>query len=99
MAIEFAYPEAAVETAIVAHEAGIDEPTARHLVEIGKRSRNLRGNGLDEGASTRMLIHAAQLIACGTAMRDAVRASIVVPITDDADMRDALDNAFAACEP
>ena len=96
--IDFDYPDRTIEAAIVAHEAGIDERAARHLVEIGQRSRNLRGNTLAEGASTRMLVHAGQLMACGTSTRDAVRASIVLPITDDADMRDALESAFAACE-
>ena len=98
VAIAFDYPPAPVEAAIVAREAGIDDQVARHLVQIGERSRNLRGNGLDEGASTRMLIHAGRLMACGASTRDAVRASIILPITDDSDMRDALDNAFAACE-
>lgn len=98
VAIDFANPEASVEASIIAREAGIDETIARHLVRLGERSRNLRGKGLDEGASTRMLINAGRLIASGASTRDAVRASIVLPITDDADMRDALDNAFAACE-
>ena len=96
--IDFNYPEAAAEAAVVAREAGIDEAAARRLVQFGERSRNLRGQGLDEGASTRMLIHAGRLLACGVSTRDAVRASIVLPITDDADMRDALDDAIAACE-
>ncbi len=97
VAVDFSYPAPDVEAAIIAQEAGIDEAAARRLVQIGERSRHLRGHGLDEGASTRMLIHAGRLLAGGVSMRDAVRASIVLPITDDADMRDALDNAVAAC--
>ena len=30
---------------------------------------------------------------------DAVRAAIVLPLTDDADLRDALDSIVAACIP
>ena len=60
VAIEFGYPPAAIEAEIVAHEAGIDRRLAGTLVAIGQRSRNLRGHGLDEGASTRMLIHAGR---------------------------------------
>ena len=97
VAVDFSYPAPAVEAAIIAQEAGIDEAAARHLVRIGERSRHLRGHGLDEGASTRMLIHAGRLLAGGVSLGDAVRASVVLPITDDADMRDALDNAVAAC--
>jgi nitric oxide reductase NorQ protein len=98
VAIAFDYPEPSVEAGIVAREAGVDERVAGRLVRIAERSRNLRGKGLDEGASTRMLIHAGRLLASGVPTREAVRASIVLPITDDADMRDALDNAVAAVD-
>lgn len=97
VAVDFSYPAAAMEAAIIAQEAGIDEAAARRLVQIGERSRHLRGHGLEEGASTRMLIHAGRLLAGGVPLHDAVRAGVVLPITDDADMRDALDNAIAAC--
>ena len=35
---------------------------------IAERSRNLRGHGLDEGASTRMLVHAGRLMAHGVSL-------------------------------
>src|SRR6266404_8644450 len=82
-AIDFHYPAADVETEIVAHEAGIATSTARTLVEIGIRSRNLRGHGLDEGASTRMLIHAGRLVAKDVSFNAACDAALVLPITDD----------------
>lgn len=96
VAIDFTYPEAAVEAAIVAREAGLDEPMARLLVEIGHQSRRLQGQGLNEGASTRMLVHAGQLLAGGVSVRDAVRAAVVLPLTDNAELRDALEQAIAA---
>ncbi|MCC6983602.1 MAG: CbbQ/NirQ/NorQ/GpvN family protein [Bauldia sp.] len=96
-AISFAYPETAIETEIVAREAGVGASVAERLVEIGKRSRNLAGHGLDEGASTRMLIHTARLVAGGVPMERACRAGLIVPITDDPDMREALGAAVAAC--
>src|SRR3990172_4499383 len=64
-ALDFSFPEHGVETEIVAHEAGIGHETAALLVKIGIRSRNLKGHGLDEGASTRMLIQAGRLMANG----------------------------------
>jgi nitric oxide reductase NorQ protein len=97
VAIEFSYPEPAAEAAIVAREAGIDEDAAAQLVRIAERSRLLRGQGLDEGASTRMLIHAGRLLAAGMRRRAAARAAVTLPITDDADMRDALERAVDAC--
>ena len=97
VAIDFAYPSPAVEAAIIVREGRVEEPIARALVQIGACSRRLRGHGLDEGASTRMLIHAARLLAAGVAMREAIRAAILLPITDDEDMRAALDDAAHAC--
>jgi nitric oxide reductase NorQ protein len=96
-AIDFGYPPPAVEVEIVAHEAGIDRATAEKLVAIGGRSRNLKGHGLDEGASTRMLIQAARLAARGISIDAACQVALVLPITDDRDLRDALTAAIAAC--
>jgi nitric oxide reductase NorQ protein len=96
-AIDFGYPARAVEAEIVAHEAGVGRDLADKLVAIGERSRNLKGHGLDEGASTRMLIHAGRLIARGIGIEAACRVALVLPITDDPDIRDALGAAVAAC--
>ncbi|PNQ94927.1 AAA family ATPase (plasmid) [Azospirillum argentinense] len=97
VALEFGYPPAAVEAEIVAHEAGIEPTMARRLVAVAERSRNLRGRGLEEGASTRMLIHGGRLIARGVAPEAACRMAIVLPLTDDPDLRDALAAAVGAC--
>jgi nitric oxide reductase NorQ protein len=87
VAMEFDYPEAEAETKIVAKEGGIDEPTAADLVKIGQKVRNLRGHGLEEGVSTRLLIYAAQMIAKGISPIDAAEVAICSPITDDRDLQ------------
>jgi nitric oxide reductase NorQ protein len=96
-AIDFHYPAPEAEAEIIAHEAGIDRALARRLVTIGERSRNLKGHGLDEGASTRMLIYAGRMIARGISIEAACQVSLVLPITDDEDIRNALAAAVAAC--
>ncbi len=96
-ALDFGYPDPAIETEIVAAEARIDAPVAHRLVQIAARSRNLRGQGLNEGASTRMLIHAGSLVREGVPLAEACDLALILPITDDPDMRDALANAVAAC--
>jgi len=95
-AFEFDYPSEAVETAIVARETGIDEALAAKLVRIGVTARNLKGHGLDEGISTRLLTYAAALIKRGIDEKPACRMALVRPITDDADIRDTLDHAIDA---
>ncbi|WP_435256872.1 CbbQ/NirQ/NorQ/GpvN family protein [Thioclava sp. FR2] len=94
-ALDFTWPAPEIEVEIVAHEAGVDAQTAKKLVDIGARARNLKGHGLDEGVSTRMLIHAGRLIAQGVAAVPACTMAIVRPITDDPDIRDALDAAVS----
>ncbi|MCM0044428.1 MAG: CbbQ/NirQ/NorQ/GpvN family protein [Burkholderiaceae bacterium] len=95
-ALDFDYPAEAVETDIVAHESSVDGETAGRLVGIAHRSRALRGRGLDEGISTRMLIHAGSLIYVGIAPREACRVALARPITDDPDMLSALDGFIDA---
>ena len=92
-ALDFNYPEHAIESEIVAHESGVQGEVAEKLVSIAERSRNLKGHGLDEGVSTRMLVYAGSLIARGVEPKNACRVALVRPITDDPDMRDALDAA------
>jgi nitric oxide reductase NorQ protein len=92
-ALDFGWPARAVEIEIVAHESGVDQDTAGRLVSIGEKSRNLKGHGLEEGMSTRMLVYAGQLIAKGVEPVAACNVALVRPITDDADIRDALDAA------
>lgn len=96
-AIAFTYPEPAIEAEIVAAESGVNRRTADTLVRIAQRSRNLKGHGLEEGASTRMLINAGLLVERGIAIEEACQVAVVLPVTDDADLRDALTAAIAAC--
>ena len=87
VAMEFDYPNAEDETAIVAKEGEIDEATAADLVKIGQKIRNLRGHGLEEGVSTRLLIYAAQMIAKGISPINAAEVALVSPITDDRELQ------------
>ena len=92
-ALDFDYPPLEIEAQIVAHESGTDTDTATKLVHIAHRSRNLKGHGLDEGISTRLLIYAGSLIAKGIEPKIACMMALVRPITDDPDMRETLDDA------
>jgi len=95
-AFEFDYPSAATEIDIVSKETGIAPELAAKLVSIGSTARNLKGHGLDEGISTRLLTYAATLIKGGISEKAACRMALVRPITDDADIRDTLDHAIDA---
>ena len=87
VAMEFDYPNHEDEAAIVAKEGGIDEQIAQDLVKIGQKVRNLRGHGLEEGVSTRLLIYAAQMIAKGISPINAAEVALCSPITDDRELQ------------
>jgi nitric oxide reductase NorQ protein len=89
-ALEFDYPDAAVEAEIVAHEAGIALELAAQLVGIARRSRALKHHGLDEGISTRMLIYAGVLIRSGVEPHESCDMTMTRALSDDPDMVRAL---------
>ncbi len=91
VAVEVGFPAADVEVGIVAHEAGVDGATAAELVRFGQAIRRLETGGLREVASTRVLIAAGRLIAEGLTMREAARAAIAGPLTDDVAVGRALN--------
>jgi nitric oxide reductase NorQ protein len=91
IAIEFGYPPAALEEEIIVHESGIDRKTASDLRKIAEKFRSLKGRGLDEGVSTRLLIYAGLLIAKGTEPRRACEVALIMPITDDPEMHKTLN--------
>jgi len=96
VALEFGYPPPSVETAVVAHEAGVPVTTAERLVAVARKIRHLKNHGLDEGAGTRLLIGAGLLIGRGLPPRLACEAAIVAPLTDDPQMRNALMDVVSA---
>ena len=89
-AIDFDFLPREVEVEVVAHESGIAPELATRLVKIAEQSRALCGRGLDEGMSTRMLVHAGSLIAEGIAAHDACTLAMTAPLTDDRDLATAL---------
>ena len=95
-AFDFDYPSAALEAGIVVRETGITPQQAAALVQVAAAARRLKGHGLDEGISTRLLVYAGSLIGQGVTVREACRMAMVRPITDDADIRETLDHAIDA---
>ncbi|GJL81638.1 MAG: ATPase [marine bacterium B5-7] len=96
VAIEFRYPEASLEIDIVIRETELDQKTAALLVKYAGMTRNLKGNGLDEGASTRLLVHTGKLLSSGIEPRSAIRSAIAEALTDEPDMLAAVNELGAA---
>jgi len=83
VAIELDFPPAEIEEKVVVHEAGIDHGTAARLVRLAQAVRRLETAALREVASTRVLVAAARLTVEGLSVRDAARAAVAGPLTDD----------------
>ncbi len=96
VALEFDYPKSALESKIVMNESQIDRPMADNLVKFAQMTRNLKGNGLDEGASTRLLVHAGKLIHTGVKPVTACHSAIAQALTDDPEMLAAIDELSAS---
>ena len=96
VALEFNYPVSELEQKIIENETGISPDNARQLVKFAHMTRNLKGSGLDEGASTRLLVHAAKLIVSGIDPVTACNSSISQALTDDAEMLQAINELSAA---
>ena len=96
VAIEFNYPAAALEQKIIRRETGVDAAMAERLVKFAHMTRNLKGSGLDEGASTRLLVHAGKLMSAGVAPRTACRTAIAEALTDDPEMIAAVNELSAS---
>ena len=96
VAIDFDYPPAEAEAGIVARESGIGAADAARLVKLAHMTRNLKGNGLDEGASTRLLVHAAKLMVHGVEARAACSGAIALALTDEPEMLAAVHELVSA---
>lgn len=96
VAIEFSFPPKDLEVEIVVRESGVELTTARKLVEVAEKVRNLKNRGLDEGVSTRLVVYAGQLISKGAGFIEAIKAAMIQPITDDLTIQKSLEEVAAS---
>ena len=94
--IEFDYPPRDLEAHIILHESGVDAETATQLAVLGEKVRNLREYGLQEGASTRLLIYAAKLVVKGISPRRAAQVAVTWAITDEQQVQRSVEEVAAA---
>lgn len=91
IAINFDFPQEEVERKILVREVpGTKPEIAQQLVAIGRKARLLKDHGLEEATSTRALVYAASMMAAGLDPITACQVAMVNPITDDAELADAL---------
>ena len=99
IAIEFDFAPSDLETAIIEHESGVNHDIAQQLALLGEKIRNLVGHGLQEGASTRLLIYAGRLMEQDITPRRACEVAIVWGLTDEADIQKSLTEVVTSIFP
>ncbi|GAB1361908.1 CbbQ/NirQ/NorQ/GpvN family protein [Rhodobacter sp.] len=96
LSVEFTFPAPEHEIAVVARETGLDADRVSLLVRLANKLRGLKGQDLEEGVSTRLVVYAATLIADGMELNRAIRAAMIEPLTDDPDTRKGLMDLVVA---
>ncbi|MSQ07076.1 MAG: CbbQ/NirQ/NorQ/GpvN family protein [Dehalococcoidia bacterium] len=96
ISIEFNYPPRELEAEIVQSESGCTAAQAEALSKFGEKVRNLREHGLQEGASTRLLIYAGRLMTQGIAPRRACQVAIVWTLTDEAELQRSVEEVASS---
>jgi nitric oxide reductase NorQ protein len=96
LAIDFDFPAPQQEIDIVASESGLSKERAAPLVRLAGKLRALKGQDLEEGVSTRLLVYCASLIQGGMPIERAVRAALIEPLSDDPDIKQGLNDLVTA---
>jgi nitric oxide reductase NorQ protein len=89
--INFDYPPEETERKIVKNEvAGVGDDVIAKLVAAGRKARSLKDHGLQEATSTRALVYAANMMGAGLPPVEACRVALINPVTDDAELAEAI---------
>ena len=96
VSLEFDYPNKEVEAQVVQHESGVSPEMADALAKLGEKVRNLKEHGLQEGASTRLLIYAGKLINHGITPRRACQIAVVWGVTDDFEVQESIQEVVSS---
>ncbi|GAB6044167.1 AAA family ATPase [Endothiovibrio diazotrophicus] len=96
VALSFDFPDAAREIEVVIGESGAERALAETLVNLAGALRALKDHDLEEAASTRLVVYAANLIRSGLDRREACIAALAEPLTDDRETLAALTEVIDA---
>jgi len=90
--INFTHPTEAIEARIIHTESGLDEADSRTLAEMGAKIRQLKGFGLDEGVSSRLLVYVGRLVRGGLSPLQATRHAISQTLTDEPEVLESIQD-------
>jgi nitric oxide reductase NorQ protein len=97
--IEFRPPPPEMNAKIISHESGLPPEQALQLALLGEKTFHLKEQGLEEGASPRLLIYAGRLVLSGIPPRAACRITLSASLTDDPEMNRAIEDLIDSVFP
>lgn len=95
LALDFDFPPPEREIEIVVRESSLAQDRVATLVRLAGKLRALKGQDLEEGVSTRLLVYCASLIHDGMPIGRAIEAALIEPLSDDADVKQGLRDLVA----
>ena len=91
----FDHPGIEVETEIIQTETGLARDMSARLAEMGTKLRELKGFGLEEGVSSRLLVYVGRLMKVGLSPLEACESAISRSLTDEREIMDSIDSVVS----
>ncbi len=88
----FGHPSVDVEAKIIETETELDREESRRLAEMGARIRELRGFGLEESVSSRLLVYVGRLVRQGLDPVEACTCAISQTLTDEPEVMESIND-------
>ncbi|MFO7870781.1 MAG: MoxR family ATPase [Kiritimatiellia bacterium] len=88
----FKNPPVDVEAEIIRTESGLSAEQSLKLAEMGSKIRELKGFGLEEGVSSRLLVYVGRLVKQGLPVADACSCAVSWTLTDESQVLESIQN-------
>lgn len=86
----FSHPTPDVEIDIIQTETGIDRKDSKKLAEMAQKIRELKGFGLEEGVSSRLLVYVGRLMKAGLSPYESCQCAICQTLTEEAEIMESI---------
>jgi nitric oxide reductase NorQ protein len=90
--LSFSHPPVELEAEIIRTETGLGHQESARLAEMGAKIRELKGFGLEEGVSSRLLVYVGRLMQEGLSPVEACTHAIAQTLTDDAEVLQSIQH-------
>jgi nitric oxide reductase NorQ protein len=90
--LNFSHPTVEIESRIIHTETGLPIEQGRKIAEMGTKIRDLKGFGLEESVSSRLLVYVGRLVQAGLPAVEACRHAIAQTLTEEAEVMASIEN-------